>query len=82
MKSKNKNKRHIELTWQLLEEKAKYYGYAKGEIISDQKYDALEEEYKALCKELKKPTSVTDTVGFPLNSPSGRLVLSKLGVKE
>jgi len=79
-----KNKRFIELSWELLEHKFRYYCGAEHNLvpISDTLYDELEEEYKELAKELGKITSATDMVGFDETIGSCKLVKSKLLMKK
>lgn len=68
--------------WTILEHKWRYY-IGRGlkediDLIGDQEYDQLEEEYKALCAYLDIPTSATDMVGFDFNRGSCKLVHHKL----
>jgi hypothetical protein len=79
----------IQLSWILLEAKLQYYhpelvhaSHGADYIFSDQIYDAMESDYKRLAGELGQPPSVTDAVGFPLHTPSGRLVANKLKNKK
>jgi hypothetical protein len=68
--------RLVELSWKLLEYKLMYYTpekidpkWHKKLTISDQEYDSLEMEYKALGGK--------SHVDFPYNLPCGHLVLDK-----
>ena len=76
-------KRYLKILWTLLE--AKYFYYLKPcsiHVRSDTWYDQLEDEYKVLAEKLGH--TVDMSVGFPLDTPSGRMVASsceKVGFK-
>lgn len=68
--------RAIELSWKLLKHKLMYYhpelvdkSWHKELVITDLEYDTLEQEAKALGISVK--------VGYPMDSPSGQLVIQK-----
>lgn len=73
----NKQQRFIQLSWELLEHKCRYYIFSKPSI-EDYEYDMLEKEYDALAKELGLPNSVGDMVDFDTSRPACQLVLDKL----
>jgi len=70
-------KRFIELSWQILEHKYRYYILIKP-IIGDYQYDMLEKEYEALADKLGLPKSASDMVDFDMNRPSCQSVAKKL----
>lgn len=76
--------RHIQLSWELLEHKCRYYILCKP-IIEDTAYDFLEKEYAQLCIDLNLPNTISadspdGMVDFDTSRPSSRLVMDKLGV--
>jgi len=77
---KKYKKLHIKFSWMILEMKFLYYiGRGKGfKCPSDEYYDSIEDKYRKLCKKLKKDTTACNHVGFPSNTPSGRLVAEKM----
>lgn len=66
-------------SWKILEMKFLYYEGAKYglEPPDDSVYDKIEDNYKKACKLLKKEPTASNHVGFPSDTPSGRLVMSK-----
>lgn len=72
-----------DMGWDILEMKFAYYYPGelhpdwKDRVVSDHFYDAMEEKYREVCEKAGVPASA-DVVGFPMESPSGRLVASKL----
>jgi len=83
-----KIKRHIKLSWWLLEQKCIYYftdlchkSWADS-MVDDSVYDAREREYKNLCTKLGLEPTVVDMVGFEINRPCCQEVLKKLGKKK
>jgi hypothetical protein len=75
----------IELCWKILEYKAVYYyphkihkTWKKRLTIPDEKYDILENQYRALCQEFDVEPTAADMVGFDQKRPSCKLVLAKL----
>lgn len=79
MPIKEKRIRFIELGWELLEHKCRYY-IKCDPIIEDHIYDKMEKEYETLAKELNEPPSVTDMVDFNTARPACKLVMKKLNV--
>jgi hypothetical protein len=78
MKISEKKQRQIMLGWRILEAKYVYYLSPPGlKCIHDDDYDKLENEYVNLSNELDLPCSAADAVGFPGDSPSGRMVIEK-----
>ena len=74
-------KLYIKFGWKILEAKFHYYEggkYNLKPLYPDEKYDELERRYKKLAGALKLPTSACDSVGFPFDRPSGRLVADKI----
>ena len=71
------NERFIQLSWQLLEHKCRYY-ILDNPLIQDYEYDILEKEYDALADKLGQPKSVSDMVGFNEKRHSCRQVIEKL----
>lgn len=69
--------RFIQLGWEILEHKCRYY-VLNNAIIEDYQYDMLEKEYDALADKLGKEKSASDMVGFNENRPSCREVLKKM----
>jgi NAD-dependent DNA ligase len=74
---KTDKERFVELSWWIIEQKVKYY-HLGWLGVSDEYYDKLEAEYKALAKKLNLNPNASNTVGCDFNKPSFRLVLSKL----
>jgi hypothetical protein len=75
-------KTFAKLSWRILEMKFLYYegsnhGLANM-IPSDSDYDFLEDKYKKLAKILKVKPTASDHVGFPRDTPSGRLVANHM----
>ena len=68
------------LAWEILEHKFRYYEGAKYNLkpISDEAYDEVETKYKKMAKFLEEEPTASNHVGFPFDTPSGRLVISKL----
>lgn len=67
----------IRMGWWLLEQKFLYYEEGKYKTVrpvSDELYDKIEEFYKKLGEKLDKRPTACEFVGFPYNTPSGRLV--------
>ena len=83
--SKSDKERQIELSWQILEHKWRYYeGVKLGVVpIADEEYDKLESEYKNLCEKLWVTPTASDMVGFDYSRPSCKLVVERMmkGVK-
>ena len=75
-------KKKILLAWWILEQKLKYYHPEFGQCVSDEKYDKNEDTYKKLCKMFKEEPTACNHVGFPWETPSGRLVASKFDAKS
>lgn len=79
-------KRHIKLSWILLEHKCLYYVLNKAKYnhlrISDSDYDTLEKYYIYVCKKLKIKPSISKMVGFDQKKPSCNIVLKKLLEKK
>lgn len=73
-------KRYVQLGWQILEHKWKYYvGVAYGVTpTNDSDYDAIEAEYISLAVQLNQEEYSNNAVGFPIDRPSGKLVDSKM----
>jgi NAD-dependent DNA ligase len=69
--------RFIQLSWQILEHKYRYY-ILVNPVISDYEYDMLEKEYDALADKLGLPKSASDMVDFDTNRPSCQRVAEKL----
>lgn len=72
------------LSWKILEHKFRYYlgdSYENAKPISDDKYDEIESLYKKLAVALKVEPTASNHVGFPSDTPSGRLVMSKFILK-
>lgn len=69
--------RAIELCWWILEQKLFYYHPEYGKCVSDIEYDEKETEYKLICEKLSIEPTASNNVGFPFDSPSGKLVFSK-----
>jgi hypothetical protein len=67
-------------SWQILENKFKYYEGAKFKLkpIEDVEYDRLEDKYIKLAKMLNIEPTATNMVGFDYSRPSCRLVFEKL----
>ena len=76
--------RFIELSWEILEHKFRYYYGAEFNLtpIHDDQYDELEAEYKKLAEKLNLPPTVTDMVGFDETRGSCKLVKSQLISKK
>lgn len=73
------HKRFIELGWQILEHKWRYYigaGYGV-DPIPDTEYDEIEAEYTMLAVKLGK-NEYSNAVGFPHDRPSAKLVDLKM----
>lgn len=68
----------VRLGWWILEQKLMYYEPQYGECVSDTLYDANEARYKKLCAEHGVEPTACNHVGFPYDTPAGRLVISKL----
>ncbi len=77
----DKERRHIRLSWELIEHKVRYYVWA-APVIEDHEYDALEDEYRALCLELGLPATAADMVGADESRAAVRLVLKNLPDKD
>ena len=84
-----KEARYIELCWRLLEHKAAYYmpdkiheSWKESLIIPDADYDQLENEYREIAKYIGREPTSSDTVGFPSDSPTGKLIMAKLSAKK
>jgi NAD-dependent DNA ligase len=71
------SERFIELGWQILEHKYRYYILQKP-IIQDYDYDLLEKEYDSLADQLDRPKSATDMVGFNEDRPDCQRVAEKI----
>lgn len=78
----NKKEKTARLTWWILEQKLMYYYPEYGNCVEDHVYDENEDLYKKLCSELKVSPTACENVGFPFESPSGKLVVSKLEKKK
>lgn len=81
MKPKQSNEKYktiVRLSWWILEQKLKYYNPEYGKCISDELYNSEELIYKNCCKDLGMKPTASNHVGFPWDTPSGRLVVSKL----
>lgn len=95
--------RFTALSWRLIEWKLMYYkpeavhrSRRKALTISDDDYDAAEQEYLHLCRQLKQPNTLVhkvypgfDDVGtkyammeIDVARPSVQLVMKKLGSKK
>ena len=74
----DKRKRFVQLSWEILEHKCRYYRGVGGKPIADAEYDALEDEYRKLAEELGEKPSAWEMVGFNIDRPSCRLVMAKL----
>lgn len=70
--------RHLELSWELLEHKCRYYILCETKV-DDYIYDALEREYAQLCLDLGLPDTISTMVDFDTKRPSCKLVMDKLG---
>lgn len=78
--------RFNQLSWKLLESKLAYYrpdllskvGLKKF-TITDQEYDALEDEYRQLAADLQLPPTAADMVGVDLNRPAIKVILRYYG---
>ena len=71
--------RFIELGWTILEAKAIYYGAVLHlPVADDDWYDEIEAEYVELAAKLNEKEYSNKHVGFPADTGSGRLVLSRL----
>jgi len=83
-KARNKKKklRFFKLGWEILGHKFLYYEGAKhklnNKVVADEKYDAIEDEYKTLAQELDLPTTASDMVGFDSSRPSCKMVMQHL----
>ena len=79
---KKKKIRCARLAWEILGHKFLYYAGSKckleSKIISDEKYDALETEYKDLCEELGIESTASSMVGFDSKRGSCRMVMEHL----
>ena len=76
---------YVNLAWLILELKFQYYypadvhpSWGSEYVLEDASYDQLEADYKELAKEHSLNTSASDHVGFPHDTPSGKLVMSRL----
>lgn len=72
-----KKKEVIRLSWWILEQKLFYYNPQYGNCVDDILYDRNETKYKNYCEDLGLEPTASNNVGFPWDSPSGRLVASK-----
>lgn len=70
----------VKLSWAILEHKFRYYHGQEYKLksISDDKYDEIEAKYKKLAKILNLEPTACNHVGFPFDTPSGKLVADKL----
>lgn len=73
----DKSARYVQLSWELLEHKFRYYVLDNPEI-QDFEYDMLEKEYDSLAEELGLPKSASDMVGFNEDRWSCRLVRDRV----
>lgn len=78
MDSQDKKQRFINLSWEILEHKCRYY-IMDSPIVQDYEYDAIEKEYDSLAKELGLEPTASDMVGFNPDRPSCQSVMRKLG---
>jgi hypothetical protein len=63
--------------WWILEQKFLYYEAGKHKMVNpvpDETYDKIEHVYKLLAKKLGLKPTACEHVGFPFDTPSGRLV--------
>ncbi|NRA76898.1 MAG: hypothetical protein HRU18_01710 [Pseudoalteromonas sp.] len=68
----------VRLGWWILEQKLLYYYPNQyGACVDDTIYDHNEDAYKELAEELNLNATACNNVGFPSDSPSGRLIISK-----
>ena len=67
----------IRLGWWLLEQKLLYYNPEYGKCVHDEEYDRNEDTYKLLCTEFGLEPTASNNVGFPWDSPSGRMIATK-----
>jgi hypothetical protein len=58
-----------------------YYNPEYGKCVSDELYDKEEIKYKEACEDLGLEPTASNNVGFPWDTPSGRLVVSKFQIK-
>lgn len=58
-----------------------YYNPEYGKCVSDSEYDKQETIYKGCCEDLGIEPTASNHVGFPWDTPSGRLVVSKFANK-
>jgi hypothetical protein len=86
MKEVTKKQRCVDLAWRILEYKCAYYrpqyvhiDNVDRYVVVDAVYDAIEAEYRQLCKELGVTPSACDMVDFDESRPSCQLVKTKLG---
>lgn len=73
--------RFVELSWQILEHKCRYYELSRP-TIKDYEYDMLEKEYDALAAKLGLPASASDMVDFDMARPACKEVYKKLTGKN
>lgn len=78
MDPQDKKQRFIQLSWEILEHKCRYY-IMDSPIVQDYEYDAIEKEYEALAKELGLEPTASNMVGFNPDRPSCQSVMRKLG---
>jgi hypothetical protein len=85
MKKLADEQRFVDLSWRILERKFAYYhpeqvhkSWKMDVTVPDALYDAEEGEYRHLAAKLGRPASAADAVGFPMDRPSGKLVMKKL----
>ena len=81
----DKNQRHLDLGWWLIESKLLYYhpDLFSEKMVStygapDWLYDKREKEYVKLCEELDHYNSVQSMVGVDLDRPSVQLAITAL----
>ena len=82
MNDAQKEKKRVELVWWILEQKLFYYHPEYGKCVDDTVYDKKELEYISYCTDLGLKPTACNNVGFPWDTPSGRLVASKYFKKE
>lgn len=59
----------INLSWQMLEHKYRYYVQNKP-VLSDFEFDALEARYRDLAEKLQLPPTASDMVDFDWSRPA------------
>lgn len=84
LSNEQKRKLVVKLSWWILEQKLFYYNPQFGTCVSDEKYDAEEHLYKKACSDLGIEPTASNNVGFPWDTPSGRLVAGRFsgGIKD